>query len=130
MLGTVVALHGFTGTPKTLDSLDLHGPGHLVVRPWLEGHGPSPRLTARDFRGAVRSLLASLRRHPKPWHVVGYSMGARVALGLLLEQPDAFASALLIGLNPGLRTEREREARLTWEARLIDILEQDGVATF
>jgi 2-succinyl-6-hydroxy-2,4-cyclohexadiene-1-carboxylate synthase len=57
-------------------------------------------------------------------------MGARVALGLLDRFPHLFARAILIGVNPGLESEEARQDRLGWEARWIDVLEQDGLAVF
>ena len=48
-------------------------------------------------------------------HLVGYSMGARLALGILAEHPELWEDgtirgATLIGVNPGLEPE-DRAAR-------------------
>lgn len=123
----VLALHGFTGTPRAFASL-----GHSIDRaPYLSGHGPDPDLSSASFADEVMRLVRLIRsRFSCPVHLLGYSMGARVALGLLLEAPELVHSATLLGPNPGLKTEEERQERLGWEARWIDILEQDGLAVF
>jgi 2-succinyl-6-hydroxy-2,4-cyclohexadiene-1-carboxylate synthase len=123
----VVALHGFTGTPRAFTSLDVP----VALSPYLAGHGPDPDLSAQSFSDEVGRIAQLIRsRLSGPVHLLGYSMGARVALGLLVDSPELFHSATLLGPNPGLSTEDERQERLGWEARWIDILEQDGLAVF
>ncbi len=57
-------------------------------------------------------------------HLAGYSLGARVALGLLVRHRELFDGATLLGVHPGLEIERERTERraldLTWERILRD----------
>lgn len=122
-----VCLHGFTGTPDAFRPLAL---SPLWV-PRLTGHGPDPDLSSQTFDDEVQRLGAGIAaRAQEPVHLVGYSMGARVALGLLSSFPHLFARATLVGVNPGLSSEEARQDRLGWESRWIDILEQDGLAVF
>ncbi len=130
MNAEVMALHGFTGLPSAFDALELESHGISIYAPTLVGHGPAPTLDAVSFELEVERLLAQLPSHHQPLHLIGYSMGARVALGLLCHAPQRFASALLIGVHPGLTSQIQREERYAWEARWIDILEQDGVVVF
>lgn len=55
--------------------------------------------------------------------LIGYSMGGRLALHALLEQPHPWNAAIIISANPGLEDESERSARLardaTWASRTL-----------
>jgi 2-succinyl-6-hydroxy-2,4-cyclohexadiene-1-carboxylate synthase len=57
-------------------------------------------------------------------HLAGYSLGARLALGLLVRHPELFDAATLIAVHPGLETDRERAERQaldqTWQELLRD----------
>jgi 2-succinyl-6-hydroxy-2,4-cyclohexadiene-1-carboxylate synthase len=63
-------------------------------------------------------------------HLVGYSMGARVALGLALRHPHLVAGLTLIGVNPGLEDEPARRERRSWEARWQRLLISEGIDAF
>ncbi|RMH38953.1 MAG: alpha/beta fold hydrolase [Deltaproteobacteria bacterium] len=119
---TVVLLHGFTGGPASFAPLALAD----AVAPPLLGHGAPPPWP-EDFAGEVARIAAAL---PRGCHLVGYSMGARVALGVLATHPGLVARATLIGVRPGLPSERERAARRARDARWIDLLERDGIDAF
>lgn len=124
----LVALHGFTQSPSAFSPLKLP----LALAPFLSGHGPSPDLTSLSFEDEVTRLAALMRESlsGRPAHLLGYSQGARLALGLLVRHPELFAEATLVGLNPGLQTEEERQARLAWENEWIRVLETEGLAVF
>jgi 2-succinyl-6-hydroxy-2,4-cyclohexadiene-1-carboxylate synthase len=103
--------------------------GTLV--PWLSGHGPDPHLGSDHFDNEVARINELLKKkRTKPARLVGYSMGARVALGMLLHSPQLFSDAILIGVNPGLETREQLAARRDWESGWIDILEQKGISAF
>lgn len=132
-----VCLHGFTGTPDAFTPLGIAGPplggprhdSHWAPR--LTGHGPDPDLSSQTFDDEVARISREIaKRTEVPVRLVGYSMGARVALGLLDAHPHLFTDATLVGVNPGLESEEARQDRLGWEARWIDVLEQDGLAVF
>jgi 2-succinyl-6-hydroxy-2,4-cyclohexadiene-1-carboxylate synthase len=69
-----------------------------------------------------------------PWHLVGYSMGARLGLGLLASYPRRFASATLVGVNPGLAEDGDgqaaRQQRTEADEQWAQLLERDGVDAF
>lgn len=62
-------------------------------------------------------------------HLVGYSLGARLALGLLVRHPSRFARATLVSCNPGI-DPAERPARIESDERLACLLETEGIAAF
>lgn len=122
----LVLLHGFTGNTRSFSGLKL---SHAHT-PLLTGHGPSPDLTSQSFDQEVNRIARTLARNSAPVHLVGYSMGARVALGVALQHPALVGQLSLIGVNPGLQNEAEQQERLNWETRWQDVLEVDGLAVF
>ena len=131
----VLALHGFTGSTATMWAL---------VRPLIEtrrvavvdlpGHGLSTITNdahAFGFEHTVDAVAAAIDRHRLgPAHVVGYSMGGRVALGLAVRHPGHVASLSLIGASPGLSDPVERAARRRSDNELADDLLEDGLTAF
>ncbi len=105
---TAVLLHGFLGSPAdwetVVDSLDGRVP---CVAPALADH---PTLAALET--AIR------RSVPGPALLIGYSMGARLALHLLLRDPDRYRAGVLACGSPGLPSTVERAERRRADARL------------
>ena len=63
-------------------------------------------------------------------HLVGYSLGGRLALGLLFRHPGLFTAATLLGTHPGLGSTEECEARLRRDEAWAELLEEQGLDTF
>ena len=105
-------LHGFAGAPQVWDGFE----GDAIAMP---GHGAplhdswQANLDALDTRGATLAI--------------GYSFGARVALGLLAD--GRVERAILIGVNPGISDE-ERPARRAADARWAHLLRERGIEAF
>jgi 2-succinyl-6-hydroxy-2,4-cyclohexadiene-1-carboxylate synthase len=88
-------------------------------------------MRGESFTKEVERLAAWLGRETSaPALLVGYSLGARLALGLALLRPDAVRSLILISVNPGLREPEERAARLASDEQLAEFLELHGTAAF
>lgn len=120
-----VALHGFLGSPAMWSGLT-----HDLVAPWCPGHGPSPVvMEGASFTEVVDTLAAQLLLGD-PVRLVGYSMGARLALAMALRHPARVREAVLIGGTPGLRTEAERAARRRDDEALAAALLRDGITPF
>lgn len=131
----LVLLHGFTGSPASfaelLQPLRARWPGLPVFSPWLLGHGPTPELRPRRFEVEVDRLAGMIRSSRfRGAHLCGYSLGARVALGLLARHAYLFAGATLIGVNPGLSSAEERAARVGGDERWAEVLLREGVRGF
>jgi 2-succinyl-6-hydroxy-2,4-cyclohexadiene-1-carboxylate synthase len=121
------ALHGFSRSPQSFETLALP---HLWA-PFLCGHGPTPDLHSQDFGAEIARVAALLRQNfQAPVSLLGYSMGARVALGLGLRHPDLFSRVTLIGVNPGLEDNQARTERLAWEAGWEELLLNEGLEAF
>jgi 2-succinyl-6-hydroxy-2,4-cyclohexadiene-1-carboxylate synthase len=128
---TLVLLHGFTGTPRSFDRIvGLLGARSALV-PFLTGHGPEPLARVDGFEAEVDRLARLVRgaRLP-PARLVGYSLGARLALGLLVRHPTLFADAVLVGAQPGLAEESQRAARRQADEEWCRVLEGRGIDAF
>lgn len=128
--GSLVALHGFLGHPDCFLGFQLDRRVEYVAVPRMLGHGPEPLPSAPDFASEVERLLAIAEALPAPRRILGYSQGARLALGLLAVRPELFHSALLVAPQPGYATTEERLARRAVEDRWIAEIEDEGVTRF
>jgi 2-succinyl-6-hydroxy-2,4-cyclohexadiene-1-carboxylate synthase len=128
----LVLLHGFTGGPSTWDDVALLlGPGRRLVRPVLLGHGPVPWPSATSFEAEVDRLSEFVNTTLGPGaHLVGYSLGGRMALGMLVRHPGLVARATLIGASPGLPDPDARAARRREDEARARSLEVEGLAHF
>ena len=131
----LVLLHGFTGHGQSMAevaqsleadyetfALDLPGHGHSVDVLATGGYG---------FDACVDDLAATLEsagRHRAHW--LGYSMGARLALGCAVRHPGRVASLVLVGGRAGIADPVEREARRREDEALAARIESVGVETF
>jgi 2-succinyl-6-hydroxy-2,4-cyclohexadiene-1-carboxylate synthase len=138
----LLMLHGFTGASDNWLNLcqSAHGGSpdpphaHAVILPDLLGHGrtESPHEPSRYAMACAASdlvaLLDALRIERA--HVLGYSMGARLALYLTLAHPSRVHRLILESGSPGLETEAERETRRTQDEALAMRIQRDGIAAF
>lgn len=62
--------------------------------------------------------------------VIGYSMGARLALGLALERPETTEALILISGHAGLADDKEREERIEADTKLSKKFKTDSEGTF
>ncbi len=129
----LILLHGFMGSPASWWPVREARGGLLAVALPLVGHGAEgeERFEAQgasSFEAEVDRLAHCVRSHPEErLHIVGYSLGARLALGLLVRHAELWRSgrvtgATLMGVHPGLDDEAERLARRrsdeSWARRL------------
>lgn len=133
----VLLLHGFTGRAADWANLApaLRRAGHRTVVVDLLGHGRSeapaePGQYAVDRQAAALATLLRDVVGPGPADVVGYSMGARIALCLALDHPGAVRRLVLESPSAGLAEPTERAARQAADERLADLLERDGIEPF
>jgi 2-succinyl-6-hydroxy-2,4-cyclohexadiene-1-carboxylate synthase len=123
----IVFLHGFLGNARSFASVIAQLPvGHPTLSPELFGHRgqPEPALE-HSFEAEVERLLVIIQAHFKssPAHLVGYSMGGRLALALLLRAPQQFRSATLISARRGLDELRARASRLEEDSAWAKMLQ-------
>lgn len=100
----LVLLHGFAGTPHAWDAVRAQVK-EPALAPAILGHGgPNAGTTFDDEVDRIAALI------PEGSVLAGYSLGGRLALGLLLRHPQRIRRAVLFGAHPGLPDE-ERPAR-------------------
>ncbi|MEI9940336.1 MAG: alpha/beta fold hydrolase [Pseudomonadota bacterium] len=125
----LLALHGFTGSPHSWDFLPDRPTERRFV-PALVGHrGSGAGSEVVDFEAEV-DRLARLSAEPSELHVVGYSLGARLALGLALRHPARVSRLTLISGHPGLASDAERVERRAADRRWCELLLSRGSSAF
>jgi len=115
-------LHGFTGSQASFARLAV--PPTAAV-PILGGHLDEP--ASADFWAEVERLAAHASAAT---HLFGYSLGGRLALGLLARYPERFERAVLVSAHPGLHTEGQRSQRREQDSRFVRLLREAGLAEF
>ena len=131
----VLLLHGFTGSAVTMAGVarDLSR-CHRVYRLDLVGHGRSEApgsVACYRMPACVEQVAAALDGlGESAVAVLGYSMGARVALSLALRHPVRVRSLLLVGASAGLEQPDERAARIAADGMLAQRLRGEGLAAF
>jgi 2-succinyl-6-hydroxy-2,4-cyclohexadiene-1-carboxylate synthase len=131
----LLLLHGFTGAAASWEPhLEWFAARFRVLAPDLPGHGgtpPTPDLRAMTVEASAASIASLLvGRGASPADVIGYSMGARVALRLAADDPGAVGRLILESPSAGLADAGERTARRSADEAMADRIERDGIASF
>jgi len=101
-----VFLHGFLGSPLDWDPLLSYLPNIPCITPELPGHGTTP------FTPNLK-----LPNLPK-MHLVGYSMGGRIAMHYASIHPEKIASLTILSAHFGIQDPKEKKERLERDALL------------
>ena len=96
-------------------SLCLDAPGH--------GANVDGALSLPQYAEDIAAIM-------KPGILVGYSMGARMALHVALQHPEMVSQLVLISGTPGLKTQTERDARRNSDNELANRIEKIGTPLF
>ena len=129
----VTLLHGFTQSGRSWhEVISLMPDGWQWILPDLRGHGatvvrPGAPYTMDACAADLEMLWDSLGIART--HLVGYSMGGRLALHVAAAQPDRLLSLLTIGAHAGLE-EAAREGRRRSDEALAHRIETDGLEAF
>jgi 2-succinyl-6-hydroxy-2,4-cyclohexadiene-1-carboxylate synthase len=120
----LVALHGFTQTGRHLAEV-----ASLLDRttfaPDLPGHGSAQ--TEPTLDGALRVITGATR---EPGAVIGYSMGARLALHHALAAPGLVTALVLVSGTAGIEDTGGRARRRHADDVEAARIERIGVAAF
>ncbi|MCY3949832.1 MAG: 2-succinyl-6-hydroxy-2,4-cyclohexadiene-1-carboxylate synthase [Acidimicrobiaceae bacterium] len=130
----VVVIHGFTGSGKMMAPLVDRLDGWRCIAVDLPGHGRSPSPTDSalySIEATAASVAAVAAGTPDGHcHVVGYSMGGRVALALAAASPQVCRSLALISATAGMADEADRSRRREADEALADRIGQHGLDQF
>eukprot|EP00884_Botryococcus_braunii_P003874 jgi/Botrbrau1/13488/Bobra.0082s0084.1 len=136
----VIFLHGFLGdaddwrpimagvsTQRLCLAVDLPGHGETHVTP-CDSFASDGAFSMEATADALASLVAS-----SGWNgatLVGYSMGARLAVHLAVQYPSLFAGAVVVSGTAGISGGPERTARAERDDELAAALWSNGVRQF
>lgn len=129
----VTLLHGFTQSGRSWREVIATMPaGWRWIVPDLRGHGET-----RMKPGAPCTMDACTADLEMLWdhlgidrtHLVGYSMGGRLALNVAARRPERLISLLTVGAHAGLEGEA-RESRRQGDEALAQRIEKDGLEAF
>lgn len=128
---TWLFFHGFLGSGTEFSAIQTKGTAIYVT---LKGFGANALLvTLNDLRVEnqitdIKLLLESLE--VEQVNLVGYSMGARLALSYALSYPETIDQLILESGTAGLADAAEREARQTKDEGLAQKLITHGIEPF
>jgi 2-succinyl-6-hydroxy-2,4-cyclohexadiene-1-carboxylate synthase len=129
----VTLLHGFTQSGRSWQEvISMMPAGWMWIVPDLRGHGETrTKPGAPCTMDACTADLEALWNHlgVERTHLVGYSMGGRLALHIAARRPQRILSLLTIGAHAGLE-EEAREGRRRGDEALAQRIETGGLETF
>ncbi len=128
----IVFLHGFMGTGDDWTEIATHFVDRFYcLMPDLPGHGGTPldgELGYAAWTSALREILSA--QGIARTHLVGYSMGGRLALYFALTCPEMVEKLVLESANPGIVDEAERAERAALDDKLTARLRCEGMGVF
>ncbi|GGE25671.1 putative 2-succinyl-6-hydroxy-2,4-cyclohexadiene-1-carboxylate synthase [Marinithermofilum abyssi] len=131
----LLLLHGFTGSRTTWYPFAAKWAAHFrLIMVDLLGHGESDA-PADPQRYAVEESAADLsalldRLAIDSAHVLGYSMGGRLAVSVAALYPDRLRSLVLESSSPGLADPEARRNRKELDDALAEGIEEKGIPAF
>ena len=131
----IVLLHGFTGNQQQWDDV-VAGlrDAYQVITVDLLGHGAteSPdewvRYSIQNQSNDLMALMDSLGHNR--FHLLGYSMGGRLALFMAMTHRERIKSLILESASAGLEMMGSRQKRQLKDNAIADDIEQKGMAWF
>lgn len=121
----ITFLHGFTQTSTSWMPVITRLPEVRATLIDAPGHGMNTD-TAGDLWSSADALAAAMPQGV----VVGYSMGARMALHVALSHPEQIDGLVLVSGTPGIEDNDERAARRASDEALAARAEVIGTAEF
>ena len=131
----LLLLHGFTGSlVNWAPQLPCFSSHFTTISVDLPGHGLTQapvdpdRYRHEQVTSDLDSIVVQLGLHR--FHLLGYSMGGRLALALALSQPHRLRALVLESSSPGLADAGERAARRRQDESLARRIERKGMKDF
>lgn len=131
----LLLLHGFTGSSETWTPFIPHfSKRYNTITVDLIGHGlseapPNPEQYSLE-RAADDMITLMDQLALNKIHLLGYSMGGRLALMIACKYPDRVSSLILESSSPGLKSEIERRNRIINDNQLASFIEKEGIESF
>lgn len=132
-LPALVMLHGFLGSKDDWSILmpSLSQYFHCICID-LPGHGANHlRLASPGFSQVAAHIVAKISGLGiKQFHLLGYSLGGRIALHVAKDFPNALLSLTLESAHPGLTDDTQRDARAKSDGLWAKKLQQLPITAF
>lgn len=130
----ILALHGFTGSGLDFEYFAEHSNHYLSwYSPDLMGHGQTPlskNIEDYSFSAHMGYLDQIAQEIGKPFILLGYSMGGRLALNYALERPHFIRKLIMVSATPGILDNHERDLRRSTDEALAAKIIEIGVPHF
>lgn len=120
MKTVVIALHGFLG-----EASDWNAPFALlkntdrVAFNYMQTAGFGPEISLKDWGARFNQYFSKAFPNEKRV-LVGYSLGGRLALHALKDNPSLWSQTILLSTNPGLMFSAEKVGRLNSDRQWAD----------
>lgn len=131
----LLLLHGFTGSKDTWNDFVPHwSKGNKVISVDLIGHGQTespPDYSRYEMEKVAEDMIALLDfLQVEKAHILGYSLGGRLAIAIAALYPERLHSLILESTTAGIQSEEEREKRRQQDFSLADKIEKKGMESF
>ncbi len=103
----IYALHGFLGLPSDWNFLKVHFLSHAR----LQVETDNLWQTSLSMKAWAQQKTEEVAAKAGPRVLLGYSMGGRLAMHLLLANPGLWDAAIFVSANPGTASIAERSTR-------------------
>ncbi|WP_210609259.1 2-succinyl-6-hydroxy-2,4-cyclohexadiene-1-carboxylate synthase [Priestia flexa] len=131
----LLLLHGFTGSSQTWSTFAKSWARYYqVITIDIIGHGKtdSPKTVSLYTMEQMMNVIVGLfdQLHIEKAVVLGYSMGARLALALSCHFPERVKALIMESGSPGLKKEAEKIARQAADEKLAVFIKNQGIVKF
>lgn len=126
---TLVLLHGFLGKAEDWAQLLPNLSHHFnCITIDLPGHGKNCYRNFDTIEAIVQALDIQISQLTKaPIHLLGYSLGGRLAIAYAQTFPEKILSLSLISCHLGLKEEQARASRLSRDLKWAKRFSQDAI---
>ncbi len=129
----ILYLHGFMGCKEDWEEVvSITGDRFSHLRIDIPGRIPSGFTDSDYTMPGCGQLVAGLLNDlgVGQCHIVGYSMGGRLALYFAVHHADRVGGIVIESGSPGLRTEREQNERIHRDRQLAEAIIQGDLESF
>ena len=130
----IIFIHGFMGCSKDFEPImDILHTQNECIAIDLPGHGKNyahlpKRCLFKHLTNVIKGYITNLGTNK--CHLVGYSMGGRLALQIASSYPNLIDKLVLISTNPGLVCKKEKQDRMQFDKHWANKLKTCSFDTF
>ncbi|OED37698.1 2-succinyl-6-hydroxy-2,4-cyclohexadiene-1-carboxylate synthase [PVC group bacterium (ex Bugula neritina AB1)] len=125
----LILLHGFLANKEDWEGIIPHLiDTYYCLAIDLPGHGDTPMIKNQNDSLPNAAMFVNRfldEKNIQQCDLLGYSMGGRLALQVLLQRPERFSRLILEGSCPGLKTEEGRLERVKNDGYIAKQIEKE-----